>query len=151
MKQVTPRVNGPGTAVSRPRISRAFQLYVSCTSRYLVTLGLGHIVALLGWSPGQVFDTKTLLHRRGRAVTVACGAQVVSASVDDARRNAELNGISNAIFAVADLEKRMPKAVAERPPPDVVITGVCFLSLQLSPYMQDGMCSFTSASDADVV
>lgn len=59
---------------------------------------------------------------------MACGAQVVSASVDDARRNAELNGISNATFAVADLEKRMPKAVAERPPPDVVITGMCALS-----------------------
>ena len=43
--------------------------------------------------------------------------------MEDARRNAELNGICNATFTVADLEKRMPKAAAKRPAPDVVITG----------------------------
>ena len=47
----------------------------------------------------------------------------MAASVEDAKRNAELNGISNATFTVADLDKRMPKAAAKRLVPDVVITG----------------------------
>lgn len=55
--------------------------------------------------------------------------QVSPAAVADAHANAARNGIANAVFQYADLDRGMPGATKTRgsglPAPDVVITGSC--------------------------
>lgn len=56
------------------------------------------------------------------------GYEVVADAISDARRNAEINGITNATFVQGDLNKIRDEFGNDFPKPDVVITG--FLSLK---------------------
>lgn len=59
------------------------------------------------------------------------GYEVVPQAISDARRNATLNGISNATFVQGDLNKIDENFGNEFPKPDIVISGhhlyQCFL------------------------
>lgn len=51
------------------------------------------------------------------------GYEVVKQAITDARRNAELNGISNATFVEGDLNKINENFGNDFPKPDIVISG----------------------------
>ena len=51
------------------------------------------------------------------------GFESTSSSVADARRNAEVNGISNATFVLGDLTKVAAMMGKQYPNPDVIVTG----------------------------
>lgn len=51
------------------------------------------------------------------------GYEVVKQAISDARRNAELNGISNATFVEGDLNKIDANFGTDFPKPDIVISG----------------------------
>ena len=68
-----------------------------------------------------------MMHHMTHSMTVsALPSQVSGAAVADAQANAARNGISNATFQQADLDRGMPAAAAGMAAccaPDVVITG----------------------------
>jgi tRNA/tmRNA/rRNA uracil-C5-methylase (TrmA/RlmC/RlmD family) len=54
------------------------------------------------------------------------GFESTASSVVDARRNAEVNGISNATFVHGDLTKVAAMMGKQYPNPDVIVTGGLF-------------------------
>lgn len=56
-----------------------------------------------------------------RSVKKVIGVEVVPEAIDDARRNAELNGIENADFICADAGEAAKRLLAEKCKPDVVV------------------------------
>lgn len=54
------------------------------------------------------------------------GFEIVEQAIADARRNANLNGISNATFVQGDLNKIGENFGEYFPKPDLVITGYIF-------------------------
>ena len=55
------------------------------------------------------------------------GFESTASSVADAKRNAEVNGISNATFVHGDLTKMAAMMGKQYPSPDVIVTGGLFL------------------------
>lgn len=51
------------------------------------------------------------------------GFEVAASSIADARRNADLNHISNATFVKWDLTKVSASMVVQHPRPDIIVTG----------------------------
>ena len=68
------------------------------------------------------------------------GFEVSASSVADARRNAEVNGISNATFVHGDLTQVAATMGKKYPGPDVIVTG----ALRLFSCLCQLPCMFTS-------
>ena len=71
-------------------------------------------------------------------------------AIADARKNAELNGISNATFVQGDLNKIDDSFGNDFPKPDIVISGYLslqFYPLRLSPCFIAFNCRFGSWKD----
>jgi len=60
------------------------------------------------------------------------GFESTASSVVDARRNAQVNGISNATFVHGDLTKVAAMMGKQYPNPDVIVTGGLFLQKPLT-------------------
>ncbi len=62
------------------------------------------------------------------------GFESTASSVADARRNAEVNGISNATFVHGDLTKVAALMGKKYPSPDVIVTGGLFLRVPIDKF-----------------
>ncbi|WP_337618146.1 methyltransferase domain-containing protein, partial [Desulfovibrio sp.] len=61
-----------------------------------------------GADPGGAWSFRILPVRKGRVDVKVYGVEIVPQAIDDARHNAEINGITNAEFFVGKAEEVVP-------------------------------------------